>query len=247
MNINTFFVPNFEIEEDYFNNSICLYIDVLRASSTICAAIMNGAKEIIPVSDTEQAMKIYSGLDREIRLIGGEKNMQKPANFNLGNSPLDYSKEVVEGKTIIFSTTNGTNILQYGKNSQHRIITAFVNFHKTIENIETIIKNNNKIDFINILCAGNNTLFSYEDTLCAGNLISELVKLSHAELTDSAHSVKVLFEFHKIDLFNFIKSRDHAQRMATMGLESDIDLCLQYDIFPVVPVIEGISIKKSRI
>lgn len=247
MKIDTFLAPNFEIEEDYFNNSLCIYIDVLRASSTICAAIMNGAKEIIPIADAEQAMRIYSGLDREIRLIGGEKNMQKPANFNLGNSPLDYSRELVKDKTIIFSTTNGTNIFQYGRNSQHRIITAFVNFHKTIENIEAILKNNNKIDSINILCAGNNTLFSYEDTLCAGNLISELARLTDIELSDSAHAAKVLFEFHKIDLFNFIKSRDHAQRMATMELESDIDLCLQYDIFPVVPVIEGISIKKSRI
>ncbi len=247
MKINTFLMPNFEIEEDFFNNSICVYIDVLRASTTICSAIQNGAKEIIPVADVEQAMRIYSGLDREIRLIGGEKNMEKPANFDLGNSPNDYAKDVVEGKTIIFSTTNGTNLFQYGHSSQHRIISAFVNFGSSLSYIKSTIENHHNIDSINFLCAGNNTLFSYEDTLCAGNYISDLAKSIETELSDASHAAKVLYEFHKIELFNFIRLCDHSNRMTKMGLKSDIDLCLQYDAFPIVPVIEGISIKKSRI
>lgn len=247
MKINAFLMPNFEIEEDFFYNSICVYIDVLRASSTICAAILNGAKEIIPVADTEQAMRIYSGLDREIRLIGGEKNMEKPANFDLGNSPLDYTNEVVQDKTIIFSTTNGTNIFQYGKSSQHRVIAAFVNFNSVVEYVKTKIDADKNINTINFLCAGNNTLFSYEDTLCAGNYILEISKQIESEISDGAHSAKVLYEYHKIDLFNFIKSRDHSRKMMLNGLENDIDLCLQYDIFPIVPIIEGISIKKSKI
>lgn len=247
MKVNAFLMPNFEIEEDYFSDSLCIYIDVLRASSTICAALLNGAKEIIPVADTEQAMKIYSGLDREIRLIGGEKNMEKPANFDLGNSPMDYSKDLVDGKTIIFTTTNGTNIFQYGKNATKRVIASFVNFRTIIEYVIQIINSNININALNLLCAGNNTLFSYEDTLCAGNFISEIAKAVDTDITDGAHSAKVLYEFHKIDLFNFIKSRDHSKKMELMGLEADIDLCLKYDVFPVIPEIEGISIKKSRI
>lgn len=247
MKINTFLMPNFEIEEDFFNNTISVYIDVLRASTTICAAIQNGAKEIIPVTNTEQAMRIYSGLDREIRLIGGEKNMQKPPNFDLGNSPFEYNSDVVNEKTIILTTTNGTNIFQHGKNSEYRIIASFANFHSTINFISKILEMKEDISAINFFCAGNNTLFSYEDTLCAGNFISVLSRHIETEMTDATHSAKVLYEFHKIDLFNFIKSREHSQKMKQMGLQSDIDLCLQYDIYPVVPIIEGISIKKSRI
>lgn len=247
MIINAFLMPNFEVEEDYFYNSICVYIDVLRASSTICAAILNGAKEIIPVADAEQAMRIFAGLDREIRLIGGEKNMKKSANFDLGNSPIEYTQDVVRDKTIIFTTTNGTNIFQYGKSSQFRVIAAFVNFKNTVEFLKNIVSTNKKINTINFLCAGNNTLFSYEDTLCAGNYIYEISRYIDSDITDGAHSAKVLYEYHKIDLFDFIKSRDHSRKMKLIGLENDIDLCLQYDIFPIVPIIEGISIKKSKI
>jgi len=247
MKINSFLMPNFKIEEEYFVNSICVYIDVLRASTTICAAIMNGAKEIIPIADTEQAMKIYSSLDREIRLIGGEKNMQKPGNFDLGNSPLEYTPEVIKDKTIIFTTTNGTNLFQLAKNAKYRIISAFVNFRATIEFIKRTLEIDSTIDTINVFCAGNDTLFSYEDTLCAGNLIFELSRLNNWELSDAAHAAKVLYEFNKIDLFNFIRSRDHSQRMLKFGLTQDIDFSLSYDTYPVVPILEGISIKKLRI
>ena len=247
MKINAFLMPNFKIDDEYFTNSICIYIDVLRASTTICAAIFNGAKEIIPIADTEQAMKIYSILDRDIRLIGGEKNMHKPGNFDLGNSPAEYTTEVIKDKTIIFTTTNGTNLFQLANNAKYRIISAFVNFNATLGFVNKILELEPDIAEINFFCAGNDTLFSYEDTLCAGNLIFEIMRMKNFELNDSAHAAKVLYEFNKIDLFNFIKSRDHSQRMLKFGLDSDIDLCLRYDTFPIVPVIEGLSIKKSRI
>lgn len=247
MKINAFLMPNFKVEDEYFTNSICIYIDVLRASTTICAAILNGAKEIIPIADLEQAMKIYLSLDREIRLIGGEKNMQKPVNFDLGNSPLEYTPEVIKDKTIILTTTNGTNIFQLAQNSKYRIVSTFANFNASIEYVKKILETDPEINSINIFCAGNDTLFSYEDTLCAGNLIFELSRTTHSELSDAAHAAKVLYEFNKIDLFNFIKSRDHSQKMLKFGLNSDIDLCLSYDRYPVVPILEGISIKKSRI
>lgn len=247
MKINAFLVPIQEFDEDFPENSISIYIDVLRASSTICAAIHNGAKEIIPVSNLEQAMKIYSSLDRDIRLIGGEKNMKKPANFDLGNSPIEYSPELVSEKTIIFTSTNGTNIFGQASNSQFRIISAFVNFNASLKFLENTISQNKHIQTINIFCAGNNFLFSYEDTLCAGNYISQLARIYPSELNDAALAAKVLFEFHKIDLFDFIKTREHVQKMNLLALNEDVDYCLQYDSIPTVPVVDGISIKKSRI
>jgi len=114
--------------------------DVLRASSTICSALYNGAKEIIPTTNSEQAMNIYVGLDRESRFVGGEQNLQKPSGFDAGNSPTEYTKEKVAGKTIILTTTNGTPLFTKAKSSKVRLIAAFVNFNTVLDKIEENFK-----------------------------------------------------------------------------------------------------------
>ena len=110
MRVEVFFTPH-QVDEMYLRDRIVVVIDVLRASTTIAMALRNGAKEIIPVATVESAMKIVGNLFGDVTLLGGERNGKMIEGFNLGNSPLEYIEERVRGKSIIFSTTNGSQAM----------------------------------------------------------------------------------------------------------------------------------------
>ena len=127
MNIDAFFTSFFPERDNLFDGALVVMIDVLRASSTICASLYNGAKEVIPVENTDKAVHIYSSLSKEIRFLGGERGGVKLKGFDAGNSPLDYKEELVKGKSVVLTTTNGTVIFQKAKKALYRIIGGFVN------------------------------------------------------------------------------------------------------------------------
>jgi 2-phosphosulfolactate phosphatase len=249
MKVKVFFNSSYKPGEYSFEKSLLVMIDVLRASSTAAAALYNGAKEIVPAENSEQAMKIFGSLDRSIRFIGGEKSNEKPAGFDAGNSPLDYTPEKVQGKTVIFTTTNGSPLFTRSKEAKLRLIASFVNFDAVLEKIKSSLINfPDSFKEIVFLCAGDNGQFSYEDSLCAGGLIYHLSKtLDNLELSDSADAAKNLFHFHIDNLFEFLTSRDHSQDLLRSGHEEDLQVCLCFNSYPVVPVIEGLNIKKSGI
>ena len=98
-------------EEDLRGKSAVI-IDVLRAASSMVTALNNGARKIIPVGAMEDAVRIAQTMDAKDYLLCGEQNGNTIEGFHLGNSPLEYTKEVVADKTLIINTTNGTNALK---------------------------------------------------------------------------------------------------------------------------------------
>jgi len=110
MKINVLFSP-VSVNELYFTGKISVVIDALRATTTIITALENGAKEIIPVGTVEFAIKVSGGMFGWQTLLGGERNTKKIEGFALGNSPLEYSSDVVSGKSIVLYTTNGTKAI----------------------------------------------------------------------------------------------------------------------------------------
>lgn len=245
MKIDAFLTPFFPEKENQFNDNIVVMIDVLRASTTICTALHGKAKEIIPCESLEKAVHIYGNLDRNVRFLGGERDCTKPEGFDAGNSPAEYFEDKVSGKTVIITTTNGTKIFQKAKHAVYRIIGSFVNLDVVKNYIMEIINHPDlKVNGVIFLCAGTNGRLSYEDTLCAGAFIKELTKeIKDSELTDTAHVAKSLYNLHSIEMEDFLKSREHSQILIDLGFESDIDLALTRNAYPVVPVICGNSIK----
>ncbi len=251
MDINLFFTHTFKENENQFEKSIVIMCDVLRASSTICAALYNGAKEIIPTINSEQAMNIYTSLDRASRFIGGEQNLHKPAGFDAGNSPTEYTHDKVSGKTIILTTTNGTPLFTKAKSSKMKIIAGFVNFNIVLDKIDNLIKQNEttqEYHSIDLICAGNSESFSYEDALCLGGIVEHITqKNDNFKLNDSARASRNLYLYHRNDLFGFLRTCDHAQKLIQNNLYDDLDICFTWNLFPVLPIMEGLSIKKSNI
>src|SRR4030065_1751418 len=126
MKINVLFSP-LGADELSFTGRTTVVIDVLRASSTIVAALSNGAREVVPVATVEFAVKVSGGMFGGQTLLGGERNTKKIEGFALGNSPFEYSKEIVEGKSIVFYTTNGTKSIVKAKYSENLYICSFLN------------------------------------------------------------------------------------------------------------------------
>lgn len=248
MIIDAFLTPFFPETEKQFDDAIVIMIDVLRSGTTISAALFNGAKEIISSESHDKAVRIYSSLSKESRFLGGETNGLKPGGFDAGNSPFEYKPELVKGKTVIISTTNGTKIYLKARQAKLKVVGGFVNNHVIMDFIKkNQLDTEEKVSSAKImfLCAGTNGRLSYEDTLCAGLFIHSLTKLyPGTTLTDSADASKNLYKLHSKDLLNFLKNREHALLLSKHGFDEDIHVSLSYDIYPVVPIILGNTIKK---
>lgn len=217
-------------DELYFTGKTSVIIDVLRASSTIVAAIHNGAKEVVPVATVEFAVKVSGGMFGGQTLLGGERNTKKIEGFALGNSPFEYSKEIVEGKTIVFYTTNGTKAIAKAKFSENLFICSFNNITTVSKHLVLLNKD------VDIICAGRNGFFSIEDSICAGKLVSIILEMvPDIEMNDSVKAVKALYDKYGKDIGKMMKESEHGKILIDNGFEKDIDYCSQVDIVNIIP------------
>ncbi len=237
MKINVLFSP-LNADELYFTNKTTVVIDVLRATSVITQAMKNKAKEIIPVATVEFAVKVSGGMFGGQTLLGGERNTKKIEGFALGNSPFEYVKKIVEGKSIVFYTTNGTKAIVRAKFSEYLIICAFLNISAVAKYIADLGND------VEILCSGRNNLFSLEDSVCAGRLVKEISALnSDLILSDSTLAAMSLYDKFGSDLISMMKTCEHGKILMDNGFEKDIEFCAKIDSTDIIPVFKNGTIK----
>ncbi len=233
MRINVLFSP-LNADELYFTDKTTVVIDVLRASSTIVNALTNGAKEIIPVATVEFAVKVSGGMFGGQTLLGGERNTKMIEGFSLGNSPLEYTRENVERKSIIFFSTNGSKAIVKAKFSRNLFVCSFNNLIATAKHLLGLNED------VEILCAGNNNLFSLEDSVCAGMLINEIRKAdSNVQFSDSAIAAVVLYERFGSDINRLLKNTEHGKLLINNGFAGDIEFCSRLNISETIPYFDG--------
>ncbi|GAB4289493.1 MAG: 2-phosphosulfolactate phosphatase family protein [Ignavibacteriaceae bacterium] len=237
MKINVLFSP-VVADELYFTGKTVVVIDVLRASGVIITALENGAKEIIPVATVEFAVKVSGGMFGGQTLLGGERNTKKIDGFALGNSPLEYTREVVAGKTIVLYTTNGSKAIVKAKFAENLFISNFSNL-KTIAGHLAALGND-----VEILCAGRSNLFSLEDTVCSGRLVSEILKLiKDCQLSDSSKAALHLSKSFGTSIQKMLKETEHGKILIDNGFESDIDYCAKLNTSEAIPFYSQNSIR----
>lgn len=241
MKLNVF-LSQIITDELFFTGKTTVVIDVLRATSTIVTAISNGAKEIVPVATIEFAVKVSGGMFGGQTLLGGERNTKKIEGFALGNSPLEYSKDVVDGKSIVFYTTNGTKAIAKARYSDNLILCSFLNISAVANHL---IKLNNDIE---IVCAGRNNYFSIEDSVCAGMLVTKIKNhYSDVELNDSAKASIILYEKFSKNISKMMRTADHAKQLLDNGFEADLDYCSKIDLLDTIPYYSNGVLKKLSI
>lgn len=212
------------------NNSIVVIIDVLRATSTIAAALYNGAKCIIPVDSVSRCIEIGKQIDG---ITAGERDGKVAEGLIHGNSPFEYPRDFIEGKTLVLTTTNGTRLLQMAldKGAKEIITGSFPNLSAVCEYLSAIKQN------VILGCAAWKDRVNMEDMLFAGAVISKI--RDHFSINcDSSHLAETTYKKAEKDLFGFMKKNDasHYHRLMGFGLEKDIRYCLTPDKANVLPI-----------
>ncbi|MEE9225034.1 MAG: 2-phosphosulfolactate phosphatase [Bacteroidota bacterium] len=231
-----------QTDELQFRDRVVVVIDVLRAGTTIATALLNGAKEIIPVTSVESAVKMGTNLFGDVTLLGGERNAKTIEGFNLGNSPLEYTEHVVKGKSIIFHSSNGSQAVLKGRHAKRVVLAAFVNISRVVD---FLLGTGAQIA---LLCAGRSTDgFSLEDTLCGGMIVSKLLeKAEQVEFTDSSLMALTLYKNFGKNILKALRTSEHGRYLTDLGFEDDIKLCAGVDTVPVLPTLEGSVIRRLK-
>ena len=211
-------------EEDVAGKTVVV-IDVLRATSVISTALSNGAKEVITTTSVDGAVKLKD----DMSLLGGERKALKIDGFDLSNSPLEYSRDIVEGKKIILTTTNGTVAINKSKNANNIYIGCMLNGRAVAKKIAEEDK-----DTV-ILCAGTYGKFSLDDFICAGKIIYETISINDAQLDDFSTAALCSYKDHKNDTLSYVKLASHYKYLLSIGLECDIKYCFKEDMIKCVP------------
>ena len=205
------------------NSSIVVIIDILRATSTISAALFNGAKSVIPVDNVADCIKLGKQMDV---ITAGERDGKIAEGLKYGNTPLQYSEEFIKGKTLVLTTTNGTRLLHMALAAGAKgIITgSFCNLSSVCDYL--LAQNKNVI----LACAAWKDRINIEDSLFAGAVINQ-IKSNFDINCDASKMAESLFNQGKKNLFNFMRDNNasHFQRLMGFGLENDIRFCLTID------------------
>lgn len=231
MNIEICFSPALF---QYYNteNCIVVIVDVFRATTSICTAFHNGLKSVKTVASIDEAKEWKS----KGYLVAAERNTQKVDFADFGNSPFDFTAEKVNGKELVFTTTNGTQAIETAKNADEILIGAFSNINSLSEYCTKSPKN------IIILCSGWNNKFCTEDTLFAGALTEKLIEDKKYEFhSDSVITALKLWEISKNDISLVIKSTEHYKRLENNKLTDSVDFCLTKNTTNVVPKYNKLS------
>ena len=227
--IETCFSPAL-YESDLFSDSIVVIIDILRASSAICTAFANGAAEIIPVADAAEAKEYKS----RGYLVAAERDGYVLDFADFGNSPFNFTKDIVSGKTIVYSTTNGTGIIKMASTAYMTVIGSFLNFgsltHWLISQERDVL----------LFCAGWKNRFNLEDTLCAGAIAKKLLENNlYSTICDSTIASVDLWSLASRDIHGYIQKTAQRSRLRDKMLDDCIEFCLTFDFTDRIPVIKN--------
>ncbi|PUZ28517.1 2-phosphosulfolactate phosphatase [Chitinophaga parva] len=208
-------------------DSIVVIIDVLRATSTICTALYNGAARIIPVADVAECVRIGQALGA---ITAGERDGKIAEGLQYGNSPFEYPRSFVEGKTVVLTTTNGTKLLHMAKDARQIITGSFPNLSAVCDYLVS------RQQHVILGCAAWKDRVNMEDTLFAGAVVSRI--RDHFQVNcDSALLAEQAYLSGKHDLFEFMRGATHFKRLIGFGLEKDVRYCLTPDSAPVLPLL----------
>lgn len=210
--------------------TVCVVIDVLRASTTIVTALANGCPSVIPAETPEEARKIAQ---KRGCLLGGERGGLRVEGFDFGNSPLDYAPEKIDGRPIAFTTTNGTRAIRACAASEALVVASFLNGKEVVRLLEK-----QKRDIL-IVCAGTRGKPSIEDTVCGGMLLEAL----HARGSAEAEEAVSLWKAHRDNLAAMMKNEsEHGRSLMELGFERDIDFAARVDEYGLLAVRDDDSI-----
>jgi 2-phosphosulfolactate phosphatase len=238
-----------DVREDALAGGCVVVIDLLRATSTICQALASGAREVVPFLEIDEAVAAANAAGRADIVLGGERSGGKIPGFDVGNSPAEYAPDVVGGKRVFITTTNGTRAMHHARRASRIVLGCFLNLSAMVESI----KNEPRI---NILCAGTDGQETGEDILAAGSVAHTLMIAPCGEgMSDErpinetavmaatawkSLEVKAQHEGRPVheELVLALRETAGGRNLIGIGLDRDIVDCAQIDRLSVVPEVD---------
>ena len=207
-------------------------IDVLRATTSIVVAFEHGCRSVLPVASPEEARGLRAAVPGVV--LAGEQGGQRIPDFDLGNSPREFTRETVGGRDVVLTTSNGTKALRAVGSGRTVAIGAFRN--RAAVGSWLVERGSDGL----LVCSGCEGGFSLEDAVCAGAIVDQAARLATAlDLGDGARACRVLWEGFGPDLHRLLRETAWASRLLALGFGPDIEVCGRVDVSGVVPRMEG--------
>jgi 2-phosphosulfolactate phosphatase len=231
MKIDVFMTPGEVVPGEIVGRTVVV-IDVLRATSTIVQALSAGAKAIYPVSSIEDAIRLANTFGRDEVLLCGERRCLPIDGFNLGNSPREFTRSRVAGKTLVMTTTNGTHAMMLAAGADRILIGSLLNLDAIIDDIVA-----SEADPV-FICAGRERMFALEDAVCAGAMAARLREERPGAwaLNDGALAAVALAEHFGTGAALFA-SVAAGKLLLDADLEADLAVCADRNRWSIVPVL----------
>jgi 2-phosphosulfolactate phosphatase len=208
---------------------LAVVVDVLRATTTIVHALAAGCTSVRPCAEVAEARALADALPAGKVLLGGERGGVALPDFDLGNSPREYTARRCKGTTLVLTTTNGTRALACAAEADRVLVAAFVNFSATCEQLRLDPRP------LHIVCAGHEGDPCLEDTLLAGALVDFLCEEVEVRPNDSARLAWDCFENHGRILLGALEVSQGGEQLKKIGAADDIRLAAEVDKFALVP------------
>lgn len=217
----------------------CVVFDVLRATSTILAALANGARSVRPVLTPEEAFAVQT--ERlPGALLGGERGGVRIDGFDLGNSPREYTAAIVAGRDIITTTTNGTVALRACGGADRVFVAALSNLDATAARLRALRPNQ-----VWLVCAGTGADFALEDGLAAGGLAARLEEPG-LRGDDATAAMRALYDHHRGDLAAALADSSNGRRLFRIDLGEDVAWCARESWLDAVAVMEAGAVRLAQ-
>ncbi|MCI0684880.1 MAG: 2-phosphosulfolactate phosphatase [Gemmataceae bacterium] len=208
---------------------LAVAIDVLRATTTIVHALAAGCAEVRPCADLDEARRLADSMRAGRVLLGGERGGKPLPDFDLGNSPGEYTAKNCKGTTLVLTTTNGARAIARADEAERVLIAAFVNFSAVCEQLRQDRRP------LHIICAGQHGTPALEDTLLAGAFVDFICEEMETSLNDSARLAWDCFENHGRLLAGALEISRSGVHLCELGYAADLAAAAEVDKFNLVP------------
>ena len=210
-------------------------VDVLRASTTIAAALAAGARAVVPTATVEEAIRLAQTLGPDETVLAGERNRLRVPGFALGNSPAEMTEDAVKGKTVVMTTTNGTEAL-LAVSAVPAVVAGIVNFSVVAERARAAFLGGAELL---VVCAGQEGRFALDDAYVAGRLIEAAMggRRHRKGLNDAALAALDLVRRYGHGWRRPLALSQSGRELVAAGFAEDIEVAATQDLFPVIPVL----------
>lgn len=237
--LNVYLLPSLATQEQLAGRT-AVVIDVLRATTTITCALAAGAESVVPCLEVEEARRVAAEFGADA-VLGGERGGERIEGFDFGNSPTEYTAEKVQGRTVVFTTTNGTRAMRHCQRANRILLGSFVNLTALVE----MLADEPAMDLV---CAGTDGEITSEDVLLAGAvaerfgdaILNDQARIARSAWRDTnstgCESGDASAAQHAV--YRAISNGLGARNLARLGFEDDIQFAADVDRFDVVPELD---------